>query len=210
MDFGRKQSVVWGFLLILFGTLGFLETYLNLDAWIWIIGLTVAGLGAYVFHIQEKKDISLLILSYVLLAIALLIALLTLDILSGPFVAAFILIAVATPFAFWYLKTDRKLWYLLIPIYALLAVALMIILIDFNILKGIVVAAYVNYAVAIPFFYVYFTDRTRWWALIPGGITALIATIFLMTSSIQFVGPAVLIILGAWLLLGQFKNKETE
>ena len=85
----------------------------------------------------------------------------------------------------------------------------MVPLIDFGILDGILVAAYVLFAIAVPFFVVYARDSKQWWALIPGGITAVIGLSFLIAGDVsKYVVPAVLIIAGTWVLVRQFTRKE--
>ena len=87
----------------------------------------------------------------------------------------------------------------------------MVPLIDFGVLDGILVAAYVLFAIAIPFFVVYARDTKQWWALIPGGITGIVALSFLIAkSAVVYVAPAVLIVAGTWVLVRQFTRKETD
>ena len=137
------------------------------------------------------------------------LVLLGFNIIQGAAVATFVLVVVALPFVYGYTKSGKSNWGLLIPAYALIAVAFMLLFIEFNLLDGLAIPAYVNFAVALPFIYTYFQNRKKnWWALIPGGITAAVALSFLIASSAKFVGPALLIAVGAWLLIRQFTNKE--
>lgn len=86
----------------------------------------------------------------------------------------------------------------------------MLLLVGFNLLNGILIAAYANMAVALPFFYVYFKNKKHWWALIPGGVTAVVALSFMIASSAKFVGPATLIVAGILLLSRQFTKKGSD
>ena len=83
----RKLRIVYGALLILFGGLLLVETFIDLSAWVWIGALTIAGLGVYAVYATDRSERWLLVLSYALLAIALMVALITLDILRDSFVA---------------------------------------------------------------------------------------------------------------------------
>lgn len=62
---------------------------------------------------------------------------------------------------------DRKHKWLLIPSYVLLAIASLLVLLEFDVLQGDAVAIFVFVVIAIPFLYVYLRNRRAWWALIP-------------------------------------------
>lgn len=209
MKTGTKQSLVWGGLLILFGVLALVETYTDLGPWIWIVVLTLAGLGVYGVYAMDRSEKWLLIVSYVLLVVAGLVTLITLNILRDEAIATYVLTAIAAPFLLIFLQSDRSKWGLLLPPYILIAVGVMVGLIGVGFLDDLLVPAYVLIVVSIPFFVVYARDTKKWWALIPGGITAIIGLSFLIAeAAVQFVVPAVLIIAGIWVLFRQFRNKE--
>jgi hypothetical protein len=85
----------------------------------------------------------------------------------------------------------------------------MIPLIEAGVLSELLVPAYVMFAIAIPFFAVYARDPKQWWPLIPGGIMAVIGLAFLVAeAAVQYVGPAVLVLVGVWILVRQFSRKE--
>lgn len=204
-----KQGLVWGGLLILFGVVALLETFTDLSAWAWVAVLVAGGLGVYAVYAKDRTEKWLLVISYVMLAVASLVTLLTLNVLRDPFIPTFVLLAIAFPFLVAFLKSERTKWGLLIPAYILLAVSVMVPLIEIGVLDGVLVAAYVLNAVAIPFFVVYARDSKRWWALIPGGITAIIGLSFLIAeNAAQYIAPAVLIVAGAWVVIRAFTQKE--
>ena len=148
------------------------------------------------------------IAQYLRMAIALMVALITLDILRDSFVATYVLTAIALPFLYVYL-TDRIHWWAVIPAYILLAIGVMVGLIEGGILEDNLVATYVLFSVAIPFFVIYARDRKQWWALIPGGITGLIGLALLVAeAAADLIVPAVLIIVGTWILVRQFTRRE--
>jgi hypothetical protein len=203
-----KQGIVWGGLLILFGGLLLIETFIDLGSWVWIGALTIAGLGVYGIYATDRSERWLLVLSYTMLAIALMVALITLDILRDSFVATYVLTAIALPFLYVYLS-DRTHWWAIIPAYILLAIGVMVGLIEGGILEDNLVATYVLFSVAIPFFVIYARDRKQWWALIPGGITGLIGLALLIAeTAAEYIVPAALIIAGAWVLIRQFTRRE--
>ena len=209
MKTGTKQSLVWGGLLILFGVVALLETFADLSAWAWVAVLVAGGLGVYAVYVTDRTEKWLLVISYVMLAVASLVSLLTLNVLRDPFIPTFVLLAIALPFLVAFLQSERTKWGLLIPAYILLAVSVMVPLIEIGVLDGTFVAAYVLFAVAIPFFVVYARDSKRWWALIPGGITAIVGLSFLIAeNAAQYIAPAVLIIAGAWVVIRTFTRKE--
>jgi hypothetical protein len=205
-----KQGLVWGGLLILLGVLSLLETFFNLGVWAWVTVLAVAGLGIYGIYAQDRKDKWLLIISYVLLAVAGLVTVTTLNILRDEAIATYVLTAIALPFLVAFLQ-DRTRWGMLIPAYILLAVGLMVALIGVGFLDDLLIPAYVLIAVSIPFFVVYARDPQQWWPLIPAGITAVVGLSFLIAdAAVQYIAPAVLIIAGAWVLVRQLTQKEPD
>jgi hypothetical protein len=204
----RKQSLVWGILLILFGVMALVETYTDLTAWAWVAILAAAGLGVFGIYLTDRSQWGLLIPAYVLWAVAGLIALITLNVLRDEFIATYVLAAIALPFLVAFLR-DRKQWWALIPAYVLLAVGVMIPLIEAGVLSDLLIPAYVLFAIAIPFFVVYARGPKHWWLLIPGGILAVVGLSFLIAeAAVQYVGPAVLVLVGVWILVRQFTRRE--
>jgi hypothetical protein len=208
MNTNSKHGLVWGGLLILFGVISLLESFTNFGPWVWVAVLAAAGLGIYAFYAQERTEKWMLIPSYVLLVIAGLVALITLNILRDEAIATYVLWAIGMPFLVAFLL-DRAQWYFLIPAYVLFAVGLMVGLIGLRILDDLLIPAYIMFAIAIPFFVTYSRDTTQWWPLIPGGIMAIIGLSFLIAeASVQYVVPVALIIAGIWVLARQFTNRE--
>jgi hypothetical protein len=204
----RKQSLVWGGLLILFGVMALVETYTDLTAWVWVAILAAAGLVVFGIYLTDRSQWGLLIPAYVLGAVAGLIALVTLNVLRDESIATYVLAAIALPFLVAFLR-DRSRWGLLIPAYVLLAVGVMVVLIEGGLLSDLLIPAYVLFAIAIPFFVVYARDPKQWWPLIPGGILAVVGISFLVAeAAVQYIGPAVLVLVGVWILARVFTRKE--
>ena len=165
-DRRNTQSIFWGGLMIIFGILGALEVYIDLNVWIWIVALVVCGLGAYGLYASNRTDKALLLESYILLVIAGLIGFVELDVLVDSFIATYVLASIAIPFLYVYLR-DRSQWWAQIPMYVLFAIALMVPLIEYDVLEDGYIATYVLAAIALPFVVVFLRDRSQWWALIP-------------------------------------------
>jgi hypothetical protein len=202
-----KQGLVWGSILIVAGVLLLVETFTDLSAWIWIILLAAGGLGAFALYLADRRDWSMLLTAYVLWAIALLVLLVELNILRDEGVATYVLLAIALPFLGVFYR-DRTLWWALIPAYVLTVVAVMVGLIGLGVLDDLLVPAYVMLAIALPFFVVYARNRKLWWALIPGGILAVIGISFLFAEgAFEYIGALVLILVGLAILLRAFARR---
>ena len=204
---GAKQILLWSVVLILLGVLALLDQYVELSPWVWAGLLAAAGLvGLFLFWL-DTSDLMVLLATYILWAVALLIALVATDILRDEAVAFFVLVAIALPFLGVYYR-NRAMWWALIPAYTMLAVVGVIALGEMAGAGDNLVTAYVMFAIAIPFFFVYVRNRAHWWALIPGGIMAAIGVGFLLTEGTAAIVGAVLVIaIGAFLLLRPFLRR---
>ncbi len=204
----KRQALVWGGLLILFGVMALVSNLTDLSAWIWVIILAVAGLFVFGVYLSDRSEPTLLIPAYVLWAVAGLVALTTLNVLQDEFIAMYVLAAIALPFLGVFLR-DRAQWWALIPAYVLLAVGLMVVLIESGVLSELLIPAYVMFAVAIPFLVLFAVNPKRWWPLIPGGIMAVIGLAFLVAeAAVEYIAPAALVVVGIWILARQFIRKE--
>jgi hypothetical protein len=204
----KRQALVWGSLLILFGVMALVSNLTDLSAWIWVIILAIAGLFVSGVYLSDRSQWTLLIPAYVLWAVAGLVALTALNVLQDEFIAMYVLAAIALPFLGVFLR-DRAQWWALIPAYVLLTVGLMVVLIESGVLSELLIPAYVMFAVAIPFLVVFAVNPKQWWPLIPGGIMAVIALAFLVAeAAVEYIAPAALGVVGLWILARQFIRKE--
>lgn len=256
----KRSGLVLGGLLIVFGVLALIETVADLNAWIWVAVLTVGGLAVYVIYATDRTEKWLLVISYAMLAVAGLLALLELGVLKDAYVATYVLLAIASPFfvAFLFNRDNwgllipayvllvigvmvplielgvledavistyvllaialpfligflynRKNWGLLIPAYVLLVIGVMVPLIELGVLEDTLIAAYIMLAIALPFFVVYLANRKNWWALIPGGILAVIGLGFLIAeASVELLLAVALIVAGILVVVRQFTRKD--
>lgn len=169
--------------------------------------LTLIGVPFLAVYLRNREHWWALIPAFIMLAIALMLLLTTLNVLGDDLIAPFILYAIAVPFLVVYF-TNRDHWWALIPAYAMIVIGTMVGLIETGILSDLMIPAYINLAIAIPFFVVYFRNTDNWWALIPGGITGLVGLGFLFSEPVgKFLLPAVLILAGGWVLVRQFMKK---
>jgi len=157
--------------------------------------------------LRDRSQWWALIPAYVLLAVAAMILLSETFLLPDAFEATFILTAIALPFLVVYLR-DQTQWWALIPAYVLLSIGIMLPLDDLGILNDLLIPAYVMFVIAIPFFVVYIRNPKQWWPLIPGGIMAAFGLSFLLVEAFQYVFPALVILVGFWILLRSFTRKE--
>jgi hypothetical protein len=206
----RKQGTIWGILLVLLGAMMLAERLFAFTAWLWAIALAGAAVVLFVVWLVANRDRpwkapwAPLIPAYVLAAVAVLVAMTQVDLLDDLWIAPYVLAAIALPFLITYLR-DRKQWWALIPAYVLLAIGLMVLLIDGEIIGDELVASYVLFAIAIPFFVVFARNAKNWWALIPGGILAVIGLSLLMAQdAAEYIGAIALVGAGAWIVIRQF------
>ncbi len=204
----KKSGLVLGGLLIVFGVMALLETLTDLGAWVWVAVLTIGGLGVYAIYAMDRTEKWLLIISYAMLAVAGLVTLLTLEVLDDPYVATYVLLAIALPFLVAFLL-DRTRWGLLIPFYVLMAVGVFVPLTELGVLDDNLTVTYILFAVAIPFFVVFIRNSKNWWALIPGGILAIVGLSFLIAeASVEYIFAGVMIVAGILIVVRQFTKAE--
>jgi hypothetical protein len=157
---------------------------------------------------RDRNQWWALIPAYSLLAVGLMVFLIGVGVLDDYLIAVYVMLAIAIPFFFVYFR-NRNNWWALIPTYSVVAVGLMVFLIGVGVLDDILVAAYVMFAIAIAFFFVYFRNRSHWWALIPGGIMAVLGISFLISGdAAEFIAPLALVIAGGWIIFRQLTRKE--
>jgi hypothetical protein len=165
-DSSTKQGVIWGGLLIVFGVLGLLDSILDISLWVWVGALGILGIAVFAVYLSDTSEWWPLIPAYILVSLAVFLAAVELEILSGSYLGAIILGLIAVPFLLVYFL-DRSQWWPLIPSYVLLLIAGMLVLIELGLLEDAWTATFVLGGIGLPFLYVYFRNRENWWALIP-------------------------------------------
>ncbi len=99
----------------------------------------------------------------------------------GIFVAALFAV-VGGGFILSFQQDPRNSWWAVIPGFTLVGLALLVGLGSFNILPDEVLPAIFMGAIGASFWVIYFNDRVRWWAIIPGGVLVSLAFLILFGS----------------------------
>ncbi|MCJ7824735.1 MAG: hypothetical protein MUP44_07540, partial [Anaerolineales bacterium] len=146
-NYSRSQSLVWGGLLIVFGIMSLANSYLNFSIWVWIGVLAASGVGVLAVYLGDRKERWTLIPAYVLFAITGLLLFIELNLVRDSLIATFTLVVIALPFLFVYFQ-DRAHWWALIPAYVLLSIAVMLTLVEYNLLRDAFVATFVLSTIA--------------------------------------------------------------
>ena len=205
---GTKQILLWSLVLILVGLLLLVGQFIEVGPWVWVAVLAVGGLCGLGLFLTDRSDWLMLLAAYILWAIAVLIAVEALDFLPDVAISVYVLLAIASPFVFVYLR-NRSQWWWLIPAYVLAAVGGVVILAEAAGVSDNLITAYVMFAIAVPFFVVYARNRSQWWFLIPGGIMGAIGIGFLIVENLlAIMGALALIALGLWSLVRGFARGE--
>jgi hypothetical protein len=172
-------------------------------AGILMIGFAIPFLYVY---FKDKQRWWALIPAYVFLLLGVLITLEEGFHVGDEAIAPGILAGIGLPFLYVYFR-NRDNWWALIPAYAMLILATMIGLLEFNLLTDFAIPAFIMLAIAVPFLFVYLINNENSWALIPAGITGLMGLGFLFGTDIgKYFTPAVMVLLGIWILLRQFRK----
>jgi hypothetical protein len=191
----EKSNLTVGVLLIILGIAAFIETFTDLTSWGWVIVLFSMGIFSAAVYWKQRSNMVFMIPTYSLWSIAGLIGLTSLNFL-GEIIATYVLVAIGFPFLVFWLK-DKTHWWLLIPAYVLVVVGVMVAFIGFGWLTNFLIPAFVMFAIATPFFVVYFRDSKNWWSLIPGGVLGLIGLSFLLASQeVKFLVPVLMVAVG--------------
>jgi hypothetical protein len=208
-----KQILGWGGVLLLIGVLALVNQFVELSPWAWVAFLAVAGLGAFGLYLADRSDGLMLLAAYVLWAIAGLIAFVPSGLLRDEAIACYVLLTIALPFLVIFVRDRAQRW-ALIPAYPLLAIVGVISLTESGLFSDDLVSAYVLLAISIPFFVIYAWNRARWWALIPGGILAVIGLSFgswlswpsvrsslIAGGAVEYLAALALLVVGACILV---------
>ncbi|GAB4474506.1 MAG: hypothetical protein Kow00124_14620 [Anaerolineae bacterium] len=201
----RSSSWAWGLLLMILGGLLGINQLLNLGDF--ILALAFAGAGATFFVVSRRHQRWAVIPAYIFFALAGLIVVLALG--FEALGASYVLFAIAAPFLYIYLSNRQQRWWALIPAYVNAAIGGLIFLVvssQNGQMGEALVGAYVMFAIAAPFLFLYVRSPREWWWLIPGGITGLIGLGLIFTGvldALVYLIPAAMILAGILLLIGR-------
>lgn len=180
-------NIFWGIVLIVIGALFLLNELgiivLHNDSTLFWALAFGAGSAFFLttYILKNGKEWGWLFPAAIFAGIALVIG------LDGTYLGrilngAPVLLGVAIPFAVAYFQDPQKKQWALIPAWVMTVLTLVVLFERF--LSGNLVGAFVLYSIAIPFLYVYLTDKTRQWALIPLTVLVVVGTIPLLAEFI--------------------------
>jgi hypothetical protein len=190
-------------LLAIAGLLAIVAWNLLRDEAIATYVLVAVAVPFFAVYLRDRTQWWALIPGYVMLVVAAIVFFSETGGIPDSLVGTLVLVSIGLPFLIIYLR-DRGQWWALIPAYTMFSVGALIPLAELNINENLV-AAYVMFAVALPFWVVYLRDREKWWALIPGGIMVVIgASLLLAEQLFRYLLPGAIILAGLWILARQF------
>lgn len=175
----RNVKIFWGAALVLVG-LGYLATGANFAV---IsnpyLGLALnGGLSALFFasyFVNGTKRWGWLFPACIFAGAALVIALSLLPGEEGAWISAPVFLSVAAPFLVAYLQDRQGRRWALIPVYAMAALTLITLSVDW--VPGELIGTLVLLVIALPFLAIYLMRPERKWALIPFGVLVVISII---------------------------------
>ncbi len=209
-----NRNLVWGGLLILLGGLFLFDQLMpsRLSSLIPTVILGGIGVTFLSVYLMNRQHWWALIPAYTFGAVAGIVLLADFWMIPGEWIGAYVMYAVAFPFFYVYLM-NRQHWWALIPAYTFGIIGSGLILGELFRFNGEFVGAFVMFAIAFPFFYVFFHNREHWWALIPGGIMGSIGLGLLVggiMNSMAPMIPVVLIAAGLFLLFQNMRREPTK
>lgn len=179
----RSVNIFWGIVLIALGSVFLLNEWgvIQLYGWSNLIWALVFGVAAAFFLttylLKNGQEWGWLFPATILAGIALLIGLEGTR-LGHVLSATPVLLGVAAPFMVAYFRDPESKRWALIPSWVFFVVSAIVLFERY--LNGNLMGALVLYSIALPFLYVYVTDRSRQWALIPFIALAVVGTIPLL------------------------------
>ncbi|MBN1427538.1 MAG: hypothetical protein JXB07_04080 [Anaerolineae bacterium] len=182
----NKQSSIslnwlWGSVLIVLGVAALLGQLIpGFGGLVWAAFFVGGGTVFLTIYLRNKEQWWALIPGYALAVVGGIILLAESD-LDGNITGTFVMFAIALPFVYVYMLNRRENWWALIPAYATSAIGAVIAVSD--ILYDSLMASFIMFAIALPFFYVYLRNRQEnWWALIPGYATSAIGVFLIFVD----------------------------
>jgi hypothetical protein len=170
----NKRNLQWGILLITFGITALMDTFTFGTDWLRVGVIALGGLIGLAVYLLDRSDWVLLIPPYILLVAAGISSLALSGYAEGEFFASFVLIMIALPFLYVFLR-DRAQWWALIPSWVLLVISAIIAVEELGWIDDFWIATLILGSIGLPFLVVFLRNREQWWALIPFYIMASLA-----------------------------------
>jgi hypothetical protein len=191
------MSIVWGIVLILLGGFFFAEQFNwigDLSPSLWVLLFGVASLLCFASYlISGVTQWGWLFPATIMGGVAAIIWLSQVIWLgergsNDVYLGSLIVACVSLPFWVAFLVNRKENWWALIPGWITAAIAGIILLSET--ISGEIMAAFILFSVALPFFVVYAADRRHWWALIPGGIIGSVGLMLAFIGIADGINPA--------------------
>jgi hypothetical protein len=194
----RTANLFWGFFLILAGGLFLLQNYGYLPAFsseFWAVafsGLSLLFFATY--FLTGVKNVGWLFPASILGGVAITLWLVTLG-FDGAFLGAPVLASIAVPFVVIYALDRANSRWALVPAWVMAVLTVVTLVVDS--VPGEVIGALVLFSIALPFLYVYLSNRSNTWALIPALVLGAVGVIPLLSyfARGEFVGAFVLFVI---------------
>lgn len=173
----KPENLMWGVLLIILGALALAYQAEWIPEWnsmTWVIVLGVLGLISLVgYLLSDWKNWGLLFPAVGLLGGALVIWLVEGAEIAGEEAGGLLLMLISIPFWIGFLVDRQRFWWSLIPGWSTFAVGLLLILVNPD--EEAIFGSAILFAIALPFYVVFFARRQHWWALIVAVVMTVLA-----------------------------------
>ncbi len=180
----RRASLLWGILLVGAGLVALAQQMglmrpLPEQVWVWVFAL-ISLIGFASYALSGWKEWGWLFPAGIFGGLAVMVGLLLAGI-DNPAVSSALFIGLMLPFAAAYLQDRSGNWWALIPGGVMLFLTLVVLLVER--VAGEWIGALFLFMLALSFFIVYLSKRTRMWALLVAYVVAALAIAPAMASS---------------------------
>lgn len=186
---------VGGIALLAFGAVLLLGQIFSMPTGYWAISLIASGVVFAAIFLLDQDHWWGLIPAYALVAGGVFLA--VADDTDSSWAGIYWPLVIVAPFVAVFATNPKQRWWALIPAYSMLVIGVGMALI--NDLTDLWIPAFLSFAIAPPFFVVYAVDTKRAWALVTGGITALVGVGFAVAAMEIYI-LAILVVGGIFLL----------
>jgi hypothetical protein len=160
-------------------------------------GVAALALPFLIAWLINREQSWTLVPAWVFVSLAVILMIIWLELPQPQIAPVVVLVQIAIPFLVTYLA-NRQNWWALIPTYVMLVLAALVALTALRTPEEMMGGIALIF-VALPFWWIYMRDRSRWWALIPAGGLSAIALPLMFLSSQRLIGQGEFILFTALL-----------
>ncbi len=207
----NRGNLLWGVFLILIG--GFflavnMEWIPELSEFLWSVVFGLIGLiFLFGYFNSSIRNWGLLVPAAASIAIAITIWLSRREV-DGTIIGGLFMVMISLPFWVGYLVDRKRNWGALIPGWITAVIGVIILLAG----RGAdeLIGALIMFAIGLPFFVVYFSNRKNWWALIPGWVMSVLGVIILLSNQVsgELIGALFMFAIGIPFYVVYFMNRK--